>query len=390
MKEVVVISALRTPIGSFQGSLSKLSASQLGATVIRAILEKTKIEPSAVDEVVFGDVLTAGIGQAPARQAALYGGLPESVECMTINKVCGSGLKAIMLAQQAIQVGDADVIIAGGMESMSNVPYYLPGARGGQRLGHGKMVDGMIHDGLWDPYDDKHMGNCAETCAREKSFTREEQDDFAEMSYKRSQEAQKSGYFADEIAPVTIKSRRAEITVSEDDEPMKVNFEKMRSLRPAFEKEGTITAANASKINDGAAAVLLMSREKCAELGFQPMATLGAQASVAQMPEWFTTAPINAIEKVCKKESVAVLDIELFEINEAFSVVTLAALRELEIPVERVNIHGGAVSLGHPIGASGARVFVTLLHAMKRIGAKTGLATLCIGGGEAAALIAKM
>jgi acetyl-CoA C-acetyltransferase len=385
---VVFAGPKRTPIGAFQGSLSAVAAQHLGATVICSALETAGIAPDSVDEVIMGNVLPAGLGQAPTRQAAIYAGLPNSVECLTINKMCGSGLKAVMLAAQAIQAGDAGVIVAGGMESMTQAPYLLPKARGGYRLGHGEVVDSMIIDGLWDVYNDRHMGHYADMCAEKYSFSREEQDAFTKESYTRAQRAQSEGKFADEIVPVEVKDRRGNVSeVSVDDEPGKADFEKMTKLKPAFGKEGTVTAANASKINDGAAALVVLDENKGAELKVKPVARILAQASVAQEPEWFTTAPVGAIQKVLKKAGLEMSDIDLFEINEAFSNVAMAAMKELDISHDVVNVNGGAVALGHPIGASGARILVTLLHAMKTRGAKRGLAAICIGGGEASALI---
>ena len=378
----------RTPIGAFQGSLSTVSAQHLGAIAIRSALNAADVLPNSVDEVIMGNVLQAGLGQAPARQAAIYAGLPDSVECLTINKMCGSGLKAVMLASHAIQTGDASVIVAGGMESMTQAPYLLPKARDGYRLGHADIVDSMIIDGLWDVYNDRHMGNCADMCAEKYSFSREEQDAFTKESYTRAQRAQSEGKFADEIVSVEVKDRRGNVSeVSVDDEPGKADFEKMTKLKPAFGKEGTVTAANASKINDGAAALVVLDENKSAELKVKPVARILAQASVAQEPEWFTTAPVGAIQKVLKKAGLEMSDIDLFEINEAFSNVAMAAMKELDISHDVVNVNGGAVALGHPIGASGARILVTLLHAMKTRGAKRGLAAICIGGGEASALI---
>jgi acetyl-CoA C-acetyltransferase len=388
LREVVIVSAARTPIGSFNGTLAQIPATKLGSIAIEAALERAGVNKNDVDEVIMGNVLSAGEGQAPARQAALGAGLPENVTCMTINKVCGSGLKSVMLAAQAIMVGDADVIIAGGMESMSNVPYYLPQARDGYRLGHGKVLDGIIKDGLWDVYNDYHMGNAAELCARECSIDRNMQDEFAIMSYKRSQAAQAGGKFTDEIVPVVIPQRKGDaLVVDSDEEPARVNFDKIGKLRPVFDKEGTVTAANASSINDGAAAVVVMSAEKAEKLGIKPLAKIIAQASAAKKPEWFTTAPADAIELVLNKAGMKKDDIDLYEINEAFSVVSLAVNQIVGLNPEKVNIHGGAVSLGHPIGASGTRILVTLLYAMKDRDVKRGLASLCIGGGEASALI---
>ncbi len=387
-QQVVIAGGKRTAVGAFQGSLASVPAARLGATAIMAALEVSGVSGDSVDEVIMGNVLSAGQGQAPARQAALYAGLHESVECLTINKMCGSGLKAVMLASQAIQCGDAEVIVAGGMESMSLSPFLIPRAKTGLRLGHTELVDSIITDGLWDVYNDKHMGSCAETCVRKYQFTREEQDEFARESYTRAQNAQVDGTIAKEIVPVEIKDRKGNLSeVAEDDEPQRANFEKMTKIRPAFEKDGTVTAANASKINDGAAAVVMMSAEKASELGINPVARIVAQASFAQEPEWFTTAPVGALRKVLDKSGLTVDDIDIFEINEAFAAVTMAAEKELGLDHDKVNIHGGAVALGHPIGASGARILVTLLNAMESRKAKLGLASLCLGGGEASAVI---
>jgi acetyl-CoA C-acetyltransferase len=388
MPEVVIAAGCRTPIGSFEGALSPLSATQLGAIVVEEAVRRAGIQKNDVDEVIMGCILTAGLGQAPARQAALFAGLPDSVECMTINKVCGSGLKAVMLASQAIMLGDADVIVAGGMESMSNAPYLLDKARAGYRMGHAQLIDSMIKDGLWDVYNDFHMGNAGELCAKECGVPREAQDDFSIMSYQCALDAQKNSRFKDEIVPVKITGRRGEVTtVSEDEEPGKVKFEKIRTLKPAFQKDGTITAANASKINDGAAALLVMSKEKAKTLGIKPLAKVVGFASSAKKPEWFTTAPADVIPKVLKKVGLTLNDIDLFEINEAFAVVNLAVNKILGLDTSKVNVNGGAVALGHPIGASGARILVTLLYAMKQRNARRGLAGICIGGGEASALI---
>ena len=387
-KNVVIVSYARTPLGSFKGVLSTVSAPNLGATAIKGALEKCNLDGSHVDEVIMGCVLPAGLGQAPARQAAIYAGIPNDVETLTINKMCGSGLKAIMQGQQSILAGDADVVVAGGMENMSQSPHYLMGSRDGIRLGHGKLIDGMIHDGLWDVYNDQHMGNCAEICAKEYKFSREDQDDFAERSYTRSQDAIFNGLFEDEIVPVEVPQRRGEpIIVSTDEEPNRVNFDKMRALRPAFEKDGSVTAGNASTINDGAAVVVLMSEDKAKELGLTPLARIVSQASAAHAPEWFTTAPVKAMNKAIEKAGLTISDIDLFEINEAFAVVTMAAEKDLKLDAEKVNILGGAVSMGHPIGASGARIMCTLLNAMNQKDAKYGMASICIGGGEASAVI---
>lgn len=351
-------------------------------------VKRAGIKKEDVDEVIMGCVLSSGVGQAPARQAAIFAGLPASVQCMTINKVCGSGLKSVMLAAQAIMVGDADVVVAGGMESMSNAPYLLEKARTGYKMGHGQLVDSMIKDGLWDVYNDFHMGNAAELCAKECSVSREAQDEFAILSYRRALDAQRKGLFKDEIVPVIMKGKKGEdVVVSEDEEPKKVNFEKVPTLKPVFLKDGTVTAANASSINDGAAAVVVMSKEKAVALGIKPHARIVAQASAAKAPEWFTTAPADVIDKVLKKANLKKDDIDLFEINEAFAVVSLAVNKILGLDINRVNVNGGAVALGHPIGASGARILTTLLHAMRQRDVKRGLAALCIGGGEASALI---
>ena len=387
----VITAIARTAIGSFQGVLSSVPTVRLGAAVIKSAVERAGLKGEDIDEVIMGNVLSAGEGQAPARQAAIYAGLPDSVECMTINKVCGSGLKSVMLADQAIRCGDADVVVAGGMENMSLSPYYLMDARGGMRLGHKKVVDSIIGDGLWDPYGDMHMGNCAEVLAKEENFSREDQDAFAVESYRRSLEAIEIGYFKDEITPVEISQRKGDpIIIDTDEEPGRGKPEKIAKLRTAFEKDGTITAANASSINDGAAALVVMSAEKATELNSKPICKIVAQTSVAHEPLYFTTAPGKAITKVLDKAGHTINDIDLFEINEAFSNVALAAMREHNIPHEKVNIFGGAVSMGHPIGASGARILVTLISALKQKNKKLGLATLCIGGGEAAAVIVEM
>jgi acetyl-CoA C-acetyltransferase len=388
IKEVVITAACRTPIGSFGGSLSSIPAPKLGALVISEAAKRSKIKNEDVNEVIMGCVLPAGIGQAPARQASIFAGLPPSVECMTINKVCGSGLKSVMLAAQAIALGDADIIIAGGMESMSNVPYILEKARNGYRMGHGQLVDDMIKDGLWDVYNDFHMGNAGEICAKECVISRDAQDEYAIMSYKRAIDAQKNGLFSEEIVKVEIPQRGSDpIIVCEDEEPKKVKFDKISSLKPAFRNDGTITAANASKINDGAAAVVVMSKEKAEKLGVKPLARIVAYGSVAKTPEWFTTAPADVILKVLNKAKLTKEQIDLYEINEAFSVVTLVVNQIVGLDVNKVNVNGGAVALGHPIGASGTRILVTLLHAMKQRKVKRGMTAICIGGGEASGMI---
>lgn len=389
MKKVVITHAKRTPIGSFGGVLASFTAAQLGGTAIKAVLDESGIDKNLVDEVIIGNVLMAGQGQAPARQAALNAGLPVTVETFTLNKMCGSGLKAIMLAQQAIAAGDADIIVAGGMESMSNAPYLLPKGRNGFKYGHGEIYDSVLLDGLTDVYNRIHMGNCAEICAKNMEFAREELDQFAITSYTRAQEAQKAGKFKDEMVPLVVKSKTGEVIIDKDEDPDKTNFAKIPTLRPVFEKDGVVTAANASNLNDGAAAVLIMSEEKALELGFKPLVEIVAQSSAAKAPVDFTTAPVDAILKVLDKAGLKVEDIDLFEINEAFAVVSLAVNKLTGITTENTNVNGGAVALGHPIGASGARIVATLIHEMLRRDVTYGLASLCIGGGEASALIVK-
>ncbi len=384
---VYIVAAARTPIGAFLGSLSELSAPRLGAVAIKAALARAGLAPDAVSEVFMGNVLTAGIGQAPARQASLFAGLPNTVPTTTVSKVCGSGLQAVVLGARTIAVGDADIVVAGGMESMSNVPYYLQKARGGYRMGNGELIDGMIFDGLWDPYQNYHMGVAGELCAKEMKLSREAQDDFAKESYRRAIAAQSGGKFAAEIAAVEIASKKGTVTVSEDDEPKRADPAKMTTLRPAFQKDGTITAANASKIDDGAAAVVLASERAVKEHKLTPLARIVGSGAAAQAPEWFTTAPAVAIDRTVAKVGLTKDQIDLYEINEAFAVVTMACAEKCGLDLARVNVNGGAVALGHPIGASGARVLTTLLYAMADRGAKRGLATLCIGGGEAVALV---
>jgi acetyl-CoA C-acetyltransferase len=388
MKNLVVLSAARTPIGSFLGKLSSLSAPALGSIAIRAALERSGVKPEEVEQVVFGNVLQAGQGQAPARQASLSAGIPNTVPCVTVHKVCGSGMRAVMDAGNAIQAGEYEVAVAGGMESMSNAPYLLERARTGLRLGNGTLVDSMIKDGLWDPYKDTHMGNCAELCAAKYEFTREEQDAFALESYKRAQNASKTCLTSEEIAPVEIPQKKGEaLKVDTDEEPFAAPLEKMPTLKPAFQKDGSVTAANSSKINDGAAALVVTSEEKARESGWKPLARIVAHAGVAQAPEWFTTAPVGAIQKLLGKTGLSVADIDLWEINEAFAAVAMAAIKELSLPPAKVNVRGGAVALGHPIGASGARILVTLIHALRKASAKRGVAAICIGGGEATAML---
>lgn len=389
MKKVVITHAKRTPIGSFQGTLSSFSAPQLGSHVIKSVLEESGIDKDLINEVIMGNVITAGLGQAPARQAAIYTGLPEKVETLTINKMCGSGLKAVMLAHQAIAVGDADVIIAGGQESMTNAPYLLQQGRNGYRLGNANIYDSILVDGLTDVYNNIHMGECAESCAKDFAFSREQLDEFAIESYKRAQSAQKEGRFKEEISELKIKSKTGESVIADDEEPNKVKFDKIPLLKPVFTKNGVITAANASSINDGAAALVIMSEEKAQELGYIPLVEIIAQSSAAKAPKDFTTAPADAIKKVVDKACLKLDDIDVFEINEAFAVVSLAVNQILDLSTDRVNVNGGAVALGHPIGASGARILTTLIYEMKRRNSVYGLASLCIGGGEASALIVK-
>ncbi len=388
MKDLVILSAARTPIGSFLGKLSSLPAPALGAAAIRAALERAGVPASEVEQVIMGNVLQAGIGQAPARQASLAAGVPDTVPCVTVHKVCGSGMRAVMDAGNAIQAGEYEVAVAGGMESMSNAPYLLEKARTGLRMGHGTLVDSMIKDGLWDPYKDTHMGNCAELCVSKYAFTRQEQDAFSLESYKRAQEASKGGGFADEIVAVGVPQKKGDpVRIDSDEEPFSAPLEKMPTLKPSFQKDGTVTAANSSKINDGAAALVVASADRAKAKGWKPIARIVASAGVAQAPEWFTTAPVGAIQKLLGKTGLKVADVDLWEINEAFAAVAMAAIRELGLPADRVNVHGGAVALGHPIGASGARILTTLIHALRKRGGRRGVAAICIGGGEATAML---
>jgi acetyl-CoA C-acetyltransferase len=382
-----IISATRTPIGSLLGSLSDFSAPQLGAAAISAAVERAGVAGDAINEVIMGNVLAGGVGQAPARQATIFAGLPKSVQAMTINKVCGSGLKAVMLADQAIRCGDAEIVVAGGQESMTNAPHAMLDSRKGVKFGNARMVDLMQWDGLWDVYNQVPMGDAAELCASECAISREAQDEYAIESYKRAQHAQAQGWFADEITPITVKGRKGDVIIDTDEEPTKVNFDKLTTLKPVFKKDGTVTAANASTINDGAAALVIASDAAVKAHNAKPLARIVSQGSFAQDPLWFTTSPVEAIRRVVAKAGLTLEDIDLFEINEAFSVVALAAKNQLEIPHEKMNVHGGAVALGHPIGASGARVLTTLIYALKRHNKKYGLATLCIGGGEASAVV---
>jgi acetyl-CoA C-acetyltransferase len=391
MKEVVIVSAVRTPIGSFGGVLSSVNATQLGAIAIKGALDRAGIKPELVNEVYMGNVLQANVGQAPATQASIFSGIPNNVPSTTINKVCASGMKAIMLGAQSIALGDNEVVVAGGMENMSAVPYYLDKARNGYRLGNGQMIDGLIKDGLWDVYKDYHMGNAAELCATECKISREDQDAYAIESYKRAQTAWSKGLFKDEVVPVTIPQKGKDaLVISEDEEFKKVDFNKIPSLRPVFVKDGSVTAANASTLNDGAAAVVLMSKEKAEQLGIKPIARIRGFADAQQAPEWFTTAPSKALPRAVEKAGLKMSDVEYFEINEAFSVVALANNQEMKLDASKVNVNGGAVAIGHPLGCSGARIIVTLLNVLKQNNAKIGAAGICNGGGGASALVVEM
>jgi acetyl-CoA C-acetyltransferase len=387
VKEVVIVAAVRTPIGSFGGALASLSATELGAIALKGALDKAGVAPELVEQVIMGNVISANLGQAPARQAAKKAGLPDTVECTTVNKVCASGSKAIMFGAQAIMLGQADVILAGGMESMSNVPYYLDKARFGAKYGNGQMIDGLVRDGLWDPYHDYAMGNAADATAEHYGISREEQDAFARQSYERSAAAAQAGKKKEEIVPVTITVRGKDTVVSDDEEYTKVQFEKFAGLKPAFTKTGTVTAANASTLNDGAAAVLLMSREKADELGIKPLARIRGFADAEQAPEWFTTTPSLAIPKALKNAGLEAKDVDFYEINEAFSVVSLANNKLLNLEGTKVNVYGGAVSLGHPLGASGARIVTTLLSVLNQEGGKIGVTGICNGGGGASSIV---
>ncbi|MBZ5498183.1 MAG: thiolase family protein [Acidobacteriia bacterium] len=388
MEDAVILSGVRTPIGAFLGSLSSLSAPQLGAITIKEAVKRAGVEPAEVDEVIMGCVLTGGMGQAPARQAALYGGLPNSVPCMTINKVCGSGMKSVMLAAQSLRLGESRIVVAGGMESMSNAPYAMDKARTGFRMGHGAVLDTMIYDGLWDPYNNVHMGNCGDLCARECNYTRAQIDDYAAESYRRALAAQKGGRFNEEIVPVAVPQRKGEsVLVHLDEEPAKGNPEKLASLRPAFGKDGVTTAGNASSIDDGAAALVLASRSEAEKRRLKPLARIVAYATYAQDPQWFTTAPVFAVQKLLATNHINVGDVDLFEVNEAFSVVAMVTADKVGIPRDKLNVNGGAVALGHPIGMTGARLILTALHELRRRGGRYALATPCIGGGEATAML---
>ncbi|SIS97869.1 acetyl-CoA C-acetyltransferase [Zobellia uliginosa] len=387
MNDVVIVSASRTPIGSFMGGLSSIPAPKLGAVAIKAALAKINLAPNSVEEVFMGNVVQAGTGQAPARQAAIFAGIPDSVPCTTINKVCASGMKSVMLAAQAIALGDISIAVAGGMENMSLIPHYVH-MRNGQKFGPATLEDGMQKDGLVDAYDQQAMGVCADACATEYQFSREDQDQFAIQSYERSANAWKDGKFSNEVTPVEVPQRRGEpIIISEDEEFKNVRMDKIPALRPAFSKDGTVTAANASTINDGAAALVLMSADKAKELGLTPLATIKSYADAAQEPKWFTTAPAKALPKAIAKAGISINDIDFFEFNEAFSVVGLANMKLLGLTDDKVNVNGGAVSLGHPLGCSGARILVTLLNVLKQNNAKIGAAAICNGGGGASAII---
>lgn len=391
MKEVVIVSAVRTPIGSFGGALSSISATQLGAIAIKEAVKRAGIKPEQVQEVFMGNVLQANVGQAPATQASIYAGLPTNIPSTTVNKVCASGMKAIMFGAQSIMCGDNDIVVVGGMENMSAVPYYLDKARNGYRLGHGQVIDGLVKDGLWDVYKDYHMGNAAELCATDCKISREEQDAYAIESYKRSQAAYAKGSFKDEIVPVNIPQRgKDDLIVSEDEEFRKVDFNKVPTLKPVFVKDGTVTAANASTLNDGAAALVLMSAEKAKELGLKPLATIVSYADAQQAPELFTTAPSKALPRAVEKAGLTLKDLEYIEINEAFSAVAIANNKEMSLDASRVNVNGGAVALGHPLGCSGARIIVTLINVLKQNNANIGGAGICNGGGGASAMVIRL
>ena len=391
MKEVVIVSAVRTPMGSFGGCLSSVSATKLGSAAIKGAIEKAGIDSRIVNEVFMGNVLQANLGQAPARQAAIFAGLSKDVPCTTINKVCSSGMKSIMIAAQTILSGDNDVVIAGGMENMSSVPHYMDKSRTGQKLGDMKLIDGLVKDGLTDVYGRVHMGVCAETCAKDMEFSREEQDAFAIESYNRSSQSWKDGKFANEIVPVEVPQRRGDaLIISEDEEYKNVRMEKIPALRPVFDKEGTITAANASTLNDGASALVLMSAEKAAELNITPLAKIRSYADAAQEPEWFTTAPAKALPIALGKAGLSTSDVDYYELNEAFSVVGLANMKILDLDASTVNVNGGAVSLGHPLGSSGSRIIVTLINVLKQNGGKIGAAGICNGGGGASAMVIEL
>ena len=385
-ENIVIVGAKRTPIGSMQGKFNSMTASQLGAVAIKAAVEQAGVKPTEVDDLIFGNVLGAGQGQAPARQAALGAGLDKSTPATTVNKMCGSGMKAAMMAFDSLSSGNSTIVVAGGMESMTNAPHLLPKGRGGIRYGHGQVLDHMAFDGLENAYDGKPMGTFADATAKKYGFTRENMDDYAKESTTRAVRASKGGEFKDEIAPVTVKGRKGDEVVTEDETPFSVNVEKIPTLRPAFNKDGTVTAATSSSISDGAAALVMMTEAEAKKRGAKPLARVVAHASNAHEPEWFTTAPVGAIEKVLKKAGWKASDVDLFEVNEAFAVVTMAAMKDVGIDPAKVNVNGGAVALGHPIGATGARIITTLIYALKKRGLKKGVAALCIGGGEGTAI----
>ncbi|MGF1582911.1 MAG: thiolase family protein [Gemmataceae bacterium] len=388
--DAFIISGIRTPIGAMGGALSEVPAPELGSTSIQKALELAGVKPESVCEVVMGNVVGAGLGQNPARQASIRAGLPVSVGATTVNKVCGSGLKAVMMGTQAIRLEEAQIVVAGGMENMSRAPYLLTKARQGYRMGNGELVDAMIHDGLWDVYGDKHMGTYGDQCAAQCNLSKQDQDDFAVRSHTRARKAIADGVFQNEIVPVEVKMRKQTVTVSEDEGPSKFNEEKLRNLRPAFGAEGTVSAGNASSINDGGAALVLASQQACEKQGLKPIARVVGYCTFSREPEWFTLAPIGSLRKLFEQTGWSVENTDLFEINEAFAAVTMAAEQDLKIPAEKVNIYGGAVALGHPIGCSGARILVTLLNGLKQTGGKRGIASLCIGGGEAVALAVEL
>jgi acetyl-CoA C-acetyltransferase len=386
---VVIVSARRTPIGSFQGQFATTSATDLGATAIQSVIADAQLDPAEISEVFMGCVLPAGLGQAPARQSALAAGIPDSVGCVTINKVCGSGMKTMMIGHDLIRAESADIVVAGGMESMTNAPYLLPKARGGYRMGHGEIVDHMFWDGLQSPWDKNMMGHFAEMCVDKYEFTREQQDEYAERSIRRTLEAME-GAFQDEITPVTVRSRKGETVVDKDEEPPNCNIDKIPGLKPAFKKDGSVTAASSSKISDGAAATVLMRSREAEKRGIRPLATIIGHAGHAQAPEWFTTAPAGAIRRVMEQTGWTKEDVDLYEVNEAFAAVAMAAIKELDLDPEKVNVNGGACALGHPIGCSGTRITVTLIHALRSRGLKRGIASICIGGGESTAIAVEL
>tara|TARA_B100001250_G_scaffold130447_1_gene111192 strand:+ start:54 stop:1232 length:1179 start_codon:yes stop_codon:yes gene_type:complete len=389
MKDVVIVSYSRTPIGSFGGSLASISATKLGSIAIKGAIDKINLNPETIQEVYMGNVISSGLGQAPAKQAAIFAGISNKTPCTTINKVCSSGMKAIMIAAQSIQTGENNIVVAGGMENMSSIPFYINKMRNGQKLGHAKIEDGLLVDGLTDVYDNVHMGVCAEICAEKMDITKEQQDLFALKSYEKSKKAWESGFFKKEITEVVVQTRKGDHVINEDEEFKNINIEKFQKLRAVFKKDGTVTAGNASTINDGAAAVILMSRDKADELGIKPIAQIISYADASQEPKWFTTTPTTALEKAIKKANLKKDSIDFWELNEAFSVVGIANIQKLDINPEKVNIHGGAVSLGHPLGCSGARILVTLMNTLENQNAQIGAAGICNGGGGASAIVIK-